>query len=475
MVSNTTRRRRQQRRAKTGRDLIDLIKLVGAVAAVTLIVLLVIRLTSKAPSQNTFLEGVYINGISLGGMTQEQGTAVVMDGLDKRINQDSYTLSYGDKQWTFTPSQFGAYYTTDIAEQLSAAWNFGHIGSAADQREQAAYVKEHPFIRNSEIAYDEAQLDAFLQEIKSQIDIAPVDATVVMGANQKLTVTQSSDGLTLPLDDLRETIDRAIREGTSTNIVLTPEVAHPLYSTDDLFANTQLIAEHTTSLKNSRTNRTKNVARALSFFDGVQVNPGETVSFNAVVGVRSKANGFFKATEYDGTKLKDGIGGGTCQASTTLYLALLKANIDIAVRSSHTMTVPYTSPSLDAAVSEQKDLRFTNNLAYPIYIYTQTTSEKARVFIYGPPCEYDIQLDYEIVETKSPAKRQSVRDESGKYAYYTDEYVLKEEGKDMVKSRGMRLYYDKATGALVEKQVFDLDVYYEKQPIYWRGIHEREF
>ena len=110
----------------------------------------------------------------------------------------------------------------------------------------------------------------------------------------------------------------------------------------------------------SRSNRKTNVRVALSRFNGLKVDPGETVSFNAVALERTEANGYKEAIEYSEGESTTGIGGGTCQASTTLYGALLQAGVTIIERHNHSMTVGYVDPSMDAAVTDSgsKDLRW---------------------------------------------------------------------------------------------------------------------
>jgi vancomycin resistance protein YoaR len=195
------------------------------------------------------------------------------------------------------------------------------------------------------------------------------------------------------------------------------------------------------------------------------------------VGKRTRENGFKEAPEFAGTTVQEGIGGGVCQASTTLYNALLRAGITVEERWQHTMTVLYIDPSLDATVSDNgKDLVFTNNRDSAIYIFTAVDSEKARVDIYGKPTEYEIKLESEIIQNNIPSTTiKKKKDTSGKHAYYTDDRVLATEGKPGKKSRAFICYYDWKTGELAGDKRVELhtDYYYPMPPVYWVGIHER--
>ena len=113
------------------------------------------------------------------------------------------------------------------------------------------------------------------------------------------------------------------------------------------------------------------------------------MDFNALAGKRTEENGYQEAPEYAGNRTTNGIGGGVCQAATTMYGAMLKAGMTILERSPHTMTVSYVDPSLDAAVSDTgKNLVFRNDRDSAIYIYTEVTSQYATVYVYGQKTEY---------------------------------------------------------------------------------------
>ena len=119
----------------------------------------------------------------------------------------------------------------------------------------------------------------------------------------------------------------------------------------------------------------------LNNFNAFEVKVGEAVSFNEVVGARTALRGYKEATVYYGATITEGVGGGICQASSTLYAAVLQAGMDVIERHAHTMVVAYCKASMDAAVSEdaQDDFVFVNNTDYNIYIYTDVTRDYAIV------------------------------------------------------------------------------------------------
>lgn len=471
MAQSRGRRAPRQRTGSTRKGLGRLVKMAIAVAVLVAAAISLIRLTSKS---DVFLNGVYVNGVSLGGYTYEEGSRLITDLAEQRLSRNAIELRYSDKAWSLTPSMLGA--AMDVESQLVLAWNFGHTGNFLQRKSQADYLKGRTVEFNSELKYDETLLDQYIAGIKEEIDVAPVPAMVIVEDNEQLRIVGSSDGVELNAGALKEALVKVIAEGSAPQIELVAQVVKPPVTSEQLQDGTQLIATCTTSTKSSSSDRTANIHRALSRFNGFVVNPGETISFNKVVGKRTKENGFNEAPEFAGTTVQMGIGGGVCQASTTLYDALLRAGMTVETRYQHTMTVSYIPPSLDATVTDRgKDLVFTNNRDSAIYIYSSVDAARAEVKIYGKPTEYRIELESEVIQDNiQPASIRKKKDTSGKHAYYTDEMVLDTEAKMGVRSRAYICYYDRVTGELIERDELHTDYYAPSPAVYWVGVNPRD-
>ena len=117
--------------------------------------------------------------------------------------------------------------------------------------------------------------------------------------------------------------------------------------------------------------RISNVKLAAAAFNGTVLNSGDVFSYNETVGQRTAAKGYKPAPAYIRGETVDEIGGGVCQPSSTLYLACLRANLEITERYAHRYVPSYIGKGLDATVSwGGPDYKFTNNTAYPIKIET---------------------------------------------------------------------------------------------------------
>lgn len=162
--------------------------------------------------------------------------------------------------------------------------------------------------------------------------------------------------------------------------------SYPSITSDELgeklFANS--MASYSTSYASSGSNRASNVARAASLINGKILMPGDVFSFNDTVGKRTVANGFSTAPEYVDGKTVDGIGGGTCQVSSTLYNAVIYADLEIVTRTNHMFAVSYVPNGQDATVADSgPDFKFKNNTAYPIKIAAYTGGGQITVSIIG--------------------------------------------------------------------------------------------
>lgn len=137
-------------------------------------------------------------------------------------------------------------------------------------------------------------------------------------------------------------------------------------------------ATFTTSYSNSSSNRCNNIQTAAKYINGTVLMPGETFSFDKVVGKRTTARGFKEAPVFTGGSGHGmGVGGGVCQVSTTVFNAALLANLNIVERHQHSQKVGYVPYGRDAAISwGTKNFRFKNNTKYPIKIKMTTKNKK---------------------------------------------------------------------------------------------------
>lgn len=171
----------------------------------------------------------------------------------------------------------------------------------------------------------------------------------------------------------------------------------PQIKVSDLDANAfpDLLSTFTTKYGTGDVNRNINIALAVKSINSVVLMPGETFSYNDLIGECSTKTGYKAATIYMNGELSTGIGGGICQVSTTLYNTVLRANLEIVERRNHSLGVTYVPSGQDAMVSiGTQDFKFKNNREYPIKVvaYVGTGSVTCQIYGLKQDTEYEVKL-----------------------------------------------------------------------------------
>ena len=175
-------------------------------------------------------------------------------------------------------------------------------------------------------------------------------------------------------------------------------------------------AEFYTSYSVSSRERKNNIFVAAKALDNTFIDVGGEFSFNRTVGARTEARGYKKAKIIVGGKFVDGVGGGVCQVSTTLYNAALLSGLMITEFHSHSLPVSYIAPSFDAMVnSGSADLRFINNTHNPVIIKTSVNDSTIRITIYGEAMKESFVRKSVITERIPAPAEELVADVNGEF------------------------------------------------------------
>lgn len=263
------------------------------------------------------------------------------------------------------------------------------------KREKAELIltdKGRTFILNlSSIGYDGKQfssidqksLRSWLQQVKKKVDQKPVNAKAdrINGAIKvgKMGHLMDLKKLEAKLANLEKYINRPLE-------IPMMEKKPQVTSQDIKLADKQLIGSYTTYFDGKNANRTTNIRLASQAINNLVLLPGEKFSFNDVVGERTEQRGYKKAGVIVKGEFSEGIGGGICQVSSTLYNSVDRAGLKIVRRFSHSATVTYVPPNRDATVSwGGPDFRFENDLEKPIVLKVKVGSDRMVVETYTVP------------------------------------------------------------------------------------------
>ena len=258
-----------------------------------------------------------------------------------------------------------------------------------------------------------------IEKIHNEIYKEPVDAYYTQ---DPFTIYPSENGL-----DFNISIDEAkniIGDGTESEYTIPLKVIYPNVTTNMIGTEAfpDLLSSYSTKYAASNRDRTTNLILAANKINGTVLMPGETFSYNKVVGARTIAAGYKEAPIYVNGEVVDGLGGGICQITSTLYNAVVYANLEVTERSNHQFVPSYVTASRDATVVYGAiDFQFKNNRNYPIKIVCSVSGGIAQFQIFGlkQDDDYEVQIvSYETGRTST--------------AIYSEAYkILKRDGKEV--------------------------------------------
>lgn len=248
-----------------------------------------------------------------------------------------------------------------------------------------------------------------------------------------------------------------INSNNQTEYIVPLEITYPNITTKNLDIDIfqDKLSSYKTSYNINDIDRSTNLEIASNKINETILSPGDTFSYNTVVGARSIEAGYKEAKIYSNGKVIDGIGGGICQISSTLYNAVVLANLEVLERYNHQFLTSYVPAGRDATVVYgSKDFKFKNSRSYPIKIKTKVTNGIVTCDIYGlkEETEYNIDFDVQIISTTLP-----------KTLYENDSSLKK--GTELIKQNGSNgeivdVYkLKKSNGTIVSKELLYHDSY----------------
>lgn len=247
--------------------------------------------------------------------------------------------------------------------------------------------------------------------------------------------------------DLAQSIYDEADEGETVSVPLT--ITEPSVTSEELKEALfrDVLAEKSTSMSSSSSNRINNISLAAAAINGTVLNPGETFSFNDTVGQRTTAKGYKEAGAYVSGESVNQVGGGICQVSSTIYYCVLHSDLEVAERRNHMFSVSYLPLGMDATVNWGTiDFKFKNNTDYPLKIVSYVSGKTLYVQLVGTKATKDyVKIEYVVVDTlgyktvekddNSLAPGTTKVKTSGHGGYVVDTYKYSYDGDGNLKSK----------------------------------------
>lgn len=336
-------------------------------------------------------------------INEEQLTKNLLDissQLPNAVIQSSYYIE--DNNLIITSGKTGN--AIDLSSTIQAIKNSISTFSCCNTPVELVIIKEDPQPINIEKIYNEIRKD-------------PVDAYYTQAP---FCVYPHENGIdfNISIDDAKSIITANKQEEYTIPLkIITPNVTTNMIGTE---AFPDLLSTYSTKYAASNKNRTTNLILAANKINGTVLMPGETFSYNKVVGARTIAAGYKEAPIYVSGKVVDGLGGGICQITSTLYNAVVYANLEVTQRSNHQFIPSYVTASRDATVVYGAiDFQFKNNKNYPIKLVCSVSGGIANFQIFGMKQEDDYEVEISSYQTGTTPT-----------SIYSEAYkILKKDGK----------------------------------------------
>ena len=357
-----------------------------------------------------------------------QNNLYVLSTMFGKVNVEP-TLNVNEEQLSTTLNEMSAQLPDKVVESsyyiegTSLIITTGQSGNVVDVEASIELIKNAISSLSNldqpiELAVKSAEpADVDIEKIHTEIYKEPKDAYYTQNP---FTIYPSENGMdfNVSIDEAKAILgDQSAAEYTIPLKILTPNVTTNMIGTE---AFPDLLSTYSTKYSTRDRDRTTNLTLAANKINGTVIMPGETFSYNKVVGARTIAAGYKEAPIYVNGEVVDGLGGGICQITSTLYNAVVYANLEVTQRSNHQFIPSYVTASRDATVVYGSiDFQFKNNRNYPIKLVCSVSGGVATFQIFGLKQEddYEVEISSYVTGTTSTA-------------IYSEAYkILKKDGK----------------------------------------------
>lgn len=332
----------------------------------------------------TINRGVYADDVDLSGLTYKEAKSKVENRISELRDKQISLASINDRVTTVSAGDLGIKWSN--SDILLEAIGLGKKGNVIARYKANKDLEVEHKVYEINVTADKSYVHNVVQAESDACGSDAKDATMTREGGV-FHIYEGQEGYGIDVDksveSVMEVMDNWNKEDCTIELV--SGLIQPKGTAADLEKIQDLLGHFSTSFSSSGKERSGNVRNGTKLINGKLLYPGEQLSVYETVSPFTEENGYFLAGSYLNGLVVESLGGGICQVSSTLYNAVIRAELQVDERSNHSMIVSYVDMSADAAISgTAKDFKFTNNLENPIFIEGYTTDDKQVVFnIYG--------------------------------------------------------------------------------------------
>lgn len=357
---------------------------------------------------------IYIENIDITDMTKAQAEAALAEKIEE-LKNDKIVLYAGSQQAVTTAGDLGLTYKN--GHVVEEAMSIGKKGNVYKRFcAERALENAGDIVIDLDLTVPQADVLKVVREKEEELNCEPRACGLRMNEDRSFSVTPQRDGISIVPEASAIQITNYMNQvwhGGEGGVSLISNVTPASDSTEELRRVTDILGTGSTSYTPADDkNRDTNIRLAVEHINGTLLYPGEEFSANQVIGPQTAETGFKLGGTYSSGGVIQTYGGGVCQVTTTLYNAVLTAELEVTERHNHSYLVHYADPAFDAAIADDTmDLRFVNSLDTPVYIEGNVDSEGTIVFrIYGE-------------ETRDPARRIEFTNSTGEWIDYETKFI----------------------------------------------------
>lgn len=392
---------------------------------------------------------------------------IVFGGSVTKENEVVIQFCYKDKVYEWNDSFWKE---SKIFEFDGIAQKNGRQKDNKKRAELIAKIVNLGFSFEDAFSYTFFGFGDLLDKICLDINVPMKNASVKFFPNAENKFVFSNEQIGFEVDKeklLKETLT-VLKNTNKVKVTIKPKVFNPEVTKKQLKEKTVLRSRFETDFSSSSQARKNNIKTALKNFNGLVLKPGVLYSFNKLTGRRTQRNGYEEANIILNNEYVEAFGGGVCQASTTLFNALILAGVDIKESHPHSLQSSYVMNGFDAMVNfGSSDLKWMNTTEDVMYVRTYYSDEKVGVEIFGARNPFEIRRVCEIEEIKA-LEDVIVEDEN----MFLGESFYKTYPKKGVKSKSILEYYKQ--GKLIKRKMFRTQTYKPVQGVRVVGTKIRQ-
>ncbi|MDD6135381.1 MAG: VanW family protein [Selenomonadaceae bacterium] len=332
-------------------------------------------------NQDCVVMGVQSNGTTLTGMSKKEVRKYFDKEAKKALSKNAAVLSYKERHWTIQPNEINLQAKVD--EAAETAYNIGREGDPVTNlinQMKLAIFGQNVVMTAS---FDKDKLDTKLAAIEKEVDTPPANAEVSLQANGSIQKKPAVTGLTLDTAPIAENLTPKFEALELTaKVELDPKEDKPFVLDEDIANIDAVLGSYTTRFYPG--DRGDNIGLAASHLQGALIRSQATLSFNNIVGQRTRAAGYKNAGVIVNGEPAVDVGGGVCQVSSTLYNAILLAGLKPTERSNHSLPSSYVPAGRDATVADGLlDFVFQNPLPHPVVLRVSNSGSALTIYVLG--------------------------------------------------------------------------------------------